>query len=103
TEANEMFTTDGGTIKTEETQKALDALADNIEPTAEGETDDEVPEVLDDPGLGLVGKADSEDKANKLVDYDELAANPMFDVPVDDEEEISVDDEDVITEPMKLP
>lgn len=103
-EANEMFTTDGGTIKTEETQKALDALADNIEPTAEGETDDEVPEVLDDPGLGLVGKADSEEKANKLVDYDELAAHPMFDVPVDDEEEeISVDDEDVITEPMKLP
>lgn len=103
-EAIDLFTTGGGGIKTEDTQKALDALANNIEPTEE---DTETTEEVEDPGYGLVGKANSEEQANRLIDYDEEAALPMFDVPLDEEDdEVSVDDEIIAEEPeepMELP
>jgi hypothetical protein len=80
----------------------MDALAENIEPGSEP-TD----YAKEDPGVGLIGHRDSEEHAEHTVnvfpDLDEEANNPMFDVPVDEEPEVSVDDEDVIEGPMKLP
>ena len=95
-EAMEMFGSDTPGIKTPETQEALDALAEHIEPTDE-ETE-EVPEE-ENP---LVGKYDAEKNSSPFIDYDEEASLPMFDVPVD-EEETDQDEELVIEEPQPLP
>ncbi len=98
-EAIELFTTGGGVIKTEETQKALDSLADNIEPT--DVTNEQEPSEPEHP---IVGKANSEEKSSQLIDYAEEAALPMFDVPLDDDDdEVSVDDEYITEEPLELP
>jgi selenocysteine lyase/cysteine desulfurase len=94
-EAMEMFGSDTPGIKTPETQEALDALAEHIEPTDE-ETE-EVPEE-ENP---LVGKYDAEKNSSPFIDYDEEASLPMFDVPVD-EEESDQDEELVIEEPKPL-
>lgn len=89
-------------IKTEETQQALNALADNIEPGAEPSED-----AKNDPGAGLIGHFDdqSNDVTNtSLIDYDKEAALPMFDVPLDEEEpDNGVDDESIIEEPLEIP
>lgn len=102
-EAMDSFSQGEG-VKTEETQAALNALADNLNPEEQPTEDEEV----EDPGLGLIGKRDAEEndpvKQSSLFTYDDNADNPIFDVPLDEEEpEEEVDGENVIEEPIELP
>lgn len=96
-EAMEMFGGESQGIKTPETQEALNSLADNLEPSADEETE-EVPEE-ENP---MIGKYDAEKNSSPFIDYDEEASLPMFDVPVD-EEETDQDEDLVIEEPQPLP
>ena len=93
---------DSEPIKLDATQSAMDALAENIEPGSEPTEYAE-----ENPGVGLIGNQENEERAehkmNAFPDLDEEANNPMFDMPVDEEPEVSVDDEDIIEGPLKLP
>ena len=65
-------------------------------------------EEVEDPGLGLIGKRDAEEndpvKQSSLFAYDDNADNPIFDIPLDEEEpEEEVDGDNVIEEPIELP
>lgn len=100
--AMESFSQEGGGVKTEETQGALDALADNINPS-----DDVSEEIADDPGGNLIGKKDEEEEAKKnhIFDYEQDTDLSQFDMPVDEDEDVSVDDDYVVEKPdvIELP
>ncbi len=120
-EAMDTFDTAPG-MKTEDTQKVLDALADNIEPgqqPAEEIKDNPTEDVLgdsdksepgqpselakEDPTLGLLG---AEPKPNHMVDYDEESNLDMYDVPVDEEpsDDYDADDDEILRKsPLALP
>lgn len=101
-EAMDAFSEGEGGIKTEETQKALDALADNLEPGAQPSEQAE-----DNPGVGLIGKYDEDNETtdqNNVFNFeDDQEALPLFDMPIEEEPEESVDDEYIVGGPLELP
>ena len=86
-------------IKTEETQQALDALADHIEPGSQPSED-----VVEDPGAGMIGKYNDESQEpSKLFAYDDELGKDSYDMMVEEEPEESVDDDYVVGGPIELP
>jgi len=68
-------------VRTEETQQALDALADNIEP---GEASDDAEE---DPGVGLVGTGKDE-PISHVYAYEDMEPWTHVDEPIDHQVEL---------------